>query len=321
MVNPCLTMFGYTTDKINFHPEEEMQRTSPNALVAVALLAIGLAFVSRPSLAVCGSGASRVDASCYNGDPQAAVRDALASDRPLFLPRGSYPISRTLVIDYVAHAGTGFLLISDGATIDGTGIAKAPVLAVKCSGGTTAAPKSCFYFHQQGTLFVNGNSNTWAFELGADDFSDAHNSVKLDHLIVNNAGPLGAALNYVLNADAFIVADSGDGPSDFHVGLALNQVQFSTIRGAASAKNGWALWLGGGYTIANTIQGIDLEESLWCVVNDSRTSAHNTLISPYLNCRYGVMSSNGDGNVLLNPLFAGATAVATQISAGFKVMQ
>src|SRR5215469_9140727 len=134
-------------------------------------------------------------------------------------------------------------------------------------------------------------------------------------------GAVGAALNYVLNADAFIVADSGDGPSDFHVGLALNQVQFSTIRGAASARNGWALWLGGGYTIANTIQGIDLEESLWCVVNDSRTSAHNTFISPYLNCPYGLMSTNGDGNVLLNPLFAGATAVPTQITAGFKIMQ
>lgn len=298
-----------------------MQRISPNTLATALFTALLLVPAARPSLAACGSDANQVDASCYNGDLQAAVRDALASDRPLFPPRGKYPISQPLVIDYAANADTGFLLISDGATIDGTRIAKAPVLTVKCSGGTPAAPKSCFYFHQQGTLFVNGNSNTWAFELGTDDFSDAHNSVKLDHLIVNNAGPWGAALNYVLNADAFIVADSGDGPSDFHVGLALNQVQFSTIRGAASARNGWALWLGGGYTIANTIQGIDLEESLWCVVNDSRTSARNTLISPYLNCRYSVMSSNGDGNMLLNPLFAGATAVPTQISAGFKVMQ
>jgi hypothetical protein len=298
-----------------------MRRTFLNVFVASALMAMLLVLAVRPSMGACGSDTSQVDARCYNGDLQAAVRDALASNRPLYMPRGKYPISQPLVIDYATHADTGFLLISDGATIDGTGIAKAPVLTVKCSGGTTAAPKSCFYFHQQGTLFINGNSNTWAFELGVDDFSDAHNSVKLDHLIVNNAGPWGAALNYVLNADAFIVADSGDGPSDFHVGLALNQVQFSTIRGAASAKNGWALWLGGGYTIANTIQGIDLEESLWCVVNDSRTSAHNTLISPYFNCRYGVMSSNGDGNVLVNPLFAGATAVPTQISAGFKVMQ
>src|SRR5215469_3015015 len=298
-----------------------MQRTSPNAFAVAFAAAMLVVLAPCPSLASCRSDADQIDASCYNGDLQSAIRDALALDHPLYLPRGIYPTSQPLVIDYTEHAGTGFLLISDGATIDGTGIATAPVLSVKCSGGTPAAPKSCFYFHQQGTLFLNGNSNTWAFELGVDDFSDAHNSVKIDHLIVNNAGPGGAELNYVLNADAFIVADSGDAPGNLHVGLALNQVQFSTIRGAASAKNGWALWLGGGYTIANTIQGIDLEESLWCVVNDSRTSAHNTFISPYLNCPYGLMSTNGDGNVLLNPLFAGATAVPTQITAGFKIMQ
>lgn len=297
-----------------------MQKASRSTLAA-ALLAAVLVLAPRASLAACGSDANQIDASCYNGDLQSAIRDALARDRPLYLPRGSYVITQPLVIDYAAHADTGFLLIADGATIDGTAIAAAPVLAVKCSGGTPAAPKSCFYFHQQGTLFVNGNSNTWAFEIGAEDFSDAHNSVKIDHLVVNNAGPWGAELNYVLNADAFIVADAGPAPTGSHVGLALNQVQFSTIRGAASAKNGWALWLGSGYTIANTFQGIDLEEAQSCLVNNSPASARNTFISPYLNCPYGLTSTNGDGNVLLNPLFAGATEVPMQITAGFKIIQ
>jgi hypothetical protein len=298
-----------------------MQIIASHTVAAAALATMLLGLTARPVLAACGADASRVDASCYNGDLQAAVGDALASGRPLYLPRATYRISRPLVIDYAGQADTGFLLISDGATIDGTGIPTTPVLTVKCSGGTRAAPKSCFYFHQQGTLLVNGNSNTWAVEFGNDDFSDAHNSIKIDHLIVNNAGPWGVALNYVLNADAFIVADAGDGPRDFHVGLALNQVQFSTIRGAATAKNGWALWLGGGYTMANTIQGIDLEESLRCVVSDSPTSARNTFIAPYLNCPYGVMSFNGDNNLLLNPLFGGATVVSTQIAGGFNLMQ
>jgi len=297
-----------------------MQRIFSHALAAAGLATMLLGLAARPGLAACGSDAGQVDASCYNGDLQAAVRDALATGRPLYLPHGIYRIGRPLVIDYAGQAATGFLLISDGATIDGTSIPATPVLTVKCSGGTPAAPKNCFYFHQQGTLFVNGNSNTWAVEFGNDDFSDAHNSIKLDHLIVNNAGPWGVALNYVLNADAFIVADAGEGPSDFHVGLALNQVQFSTIRGAASAKNGWALWLGGGYTIANTIQGIDLEESYQCVVSDSPTSARNTFISPYLNCPYGVMSFNGDNNLLLNPMFGGATVVSTTIAGGFNMM-
>ena len=111
--------------------------------------------------------------------------------------------------------------------------------------------------------------------LGADDFSDAHNSVKIDHLIVNNAaaGIGGVLLNYVLNADAFIVADAGRGG----YGLGLNQVQFSRISGAASSTGGWGMWLGSGYTIANTIQGIDLEESEWCLVNTSASSAATRL--------------------------------------------
>jgi len=296
-----------------------MQRTSPNAFAVAFAAAMLVVLAPCPSLASCRSDADQIDASCYNGDLQSAIRDALALDHPLYLPRGIYPTSQPLVIDYTEHAGTGFLLISDGATIDGTGIATAPVLSVKCSGGTPAAPKSCFYFHQQGTLFLNGNSNTWAFELGVDDFSDAHNSVKIDHLIVNNAGAGsgGVLLNYVLNADASIVADAGRGG----YGLGLNQVQFSRISGAASSTGGWGMWLGSGYTIANTIQGIDLEESEWCLVNTSASSARNTFVSPYLNCVGGVYSAAGTDNILLNPLFGGATQDPTQISAGFKVTQ
>src|SRR5271166_3997226 len=174
---------------------------------------------------------------------------------------------------------------------------------------------------QTGTLFVYANSNTWAVDIGNEDFSDAQNSIKIDHLIVTNSGPLGVALNYVLNADAFIVADAGPGQGTLHVGLGLTQVQFSTLRGAASTVDGWAMWLGGGYNIANTIQGFDFEGSQWCLVNTSPSSASNTFVSPYLNCLGGVNSASGSGNVLLNPLFGGATQIPTAITAGFKVMQ
>jgi hypothetical protein len=112
---------------------------------AAVLAALLVGLTALPSHADCGSLATEVDARCYSNNLQAAVDDALSSDRPLVLPRGTYRISRPLVIDYSAHAGTGFELISRGAIIDGTSISDAPALKILCSGGSRAAPKSCFY--------------------------------------------------------------------------------------------------------------------------------------------------------------------------------
>ena len=100
--------------------------------------------------------------------------------------------------------------------------------------GTPDDPTGCFYFQIQGTLFVNANTSAAAVRFGLNDFSDAHNSAKIDRLIVNNAGPGWAVrLNYILNADIFAVAVSAGS-----VGLVMDQVQFSRISGAASATTG-----------------------------------------------------------------------------------
>lgn len=149
-------------------------------------LAALLAAVFRPALASDrGPQADEVNARCY-ASLQDAVDTAFATDRPLVLPRGTY--SGPLVIDHSSRAGTGFELISRGATINGP-------LTIQCSA-------DCFYFHQEGTLLVNANVPGFSVTIGKPDFSDAHNSIKLDHLVVNNSGSGGAVqLNYVLNAD------------------------------------------------------------------------------------------------------------------------
>ena len=48
------------------------------------------------------------------------------------------------------------------------------------------SPADCFYFKEEGTLFVLADTPDYAVVIGNDDFSDAHNSIKLDHLNVNN---------------------------------------------------------------------------------------------------------------------------------------
>jgi hypothetical protein len=309
---------------------------STHQLKAVAFAAILLAAADAAALA-CDQTTVNVthqaDVTCYGaagtggGDDSRAINRAasVAVKRhvPLVLPAGGYSVTSPISIDYATAYDTGIEIISQGAIIDGTAVTGAPVFHIYCSGGSPAHPTGCFYLHLSGTLFIYANSpGEWAVVLGTYDFSDAHNSVKIDHLIVNNAAVAGGGmlLNYVLNADAFIVADVGRAG----YGLGLNQVQFSRISGAASSTAGWAMWLGTGhtiYTISNTIQGFDLEESKWCLVNTSPSSARNTFVSPYLNCIGGVYSVAGSDNVLLNPLFGGATQIPTRVSAGFKVMQ
>src|SRR5271165_3288162 len=272
---------------------------------------------------------SWIDVRCYGaaGDDTSddttainrALAAALAADEPLFLPHGTFRITQTLTIDYAINAGTGFRLISMGAAIDGKSITTQPVLNILCSGGNAHAPKGCFYFNEQGTLFVYANTDRYAVVIGQPDFSDAHNSIKIDHLIVNNANPGsgggGLQLNYVLNAQIFAVADSAGGAA----GIALEQTQTSHIGGAGSANaaGGAGLLIENGYSFANTIDAIDLEVAPTCLVISSPNAAHNTFISPYMACTTAVDATAGNTIELVNPLFAGN--VKTQFAAAVGV--
>ena len=124
------------------------------------------------------------------------------------LTAGTYKVTSPIIIDTASQAGQGFRLISDGAVIDGRTIASGPVLQIQCGGGTTSGPTGCFYFRaSEGALFVNGNTPAYVVVVGNTDFSDAHNSAKFDHLIVNNANTApaggGCQFNYVLELVTF----------------------------------------------------------------------------------------------------------------------
>src|SRR5439155_25355598 len=183
---------------------------------------------------------------------------------------------------------------------EGRKIAEGPVLQVKCSGGTASSPTGCFYFKQEGTLFVNANTPAYAVVIGKTDFSDAHNSGKLDRLVVNNASTAAAAgglqLNYVLDSDIFAIADSAGGAA----GLALEQTQFSRISGAgsAAASGGSSLLLEQGYKYANTIFAFDMEVSPTCLRITANHDGMNSFISPYFACTTAVDATASAHNVL-----------------------
>jgi len=245
--------------------------------------------ISGPARAAdCSAQAEMVDVTCY-ATVQEAANAAISLDRPLLLPRGSY--QGPLTIDYTAHAGTGFELISHGATIYGG-------LTIECSG-------SCFYFHQEGTLFIDGQVPGYLVTVGKADFSDAHNSIKIDHMIVNNGGSGGAVqLNYVLNADLFIVANTaGQG-----AGLDIRQLQFSTLKGATSSSQGYSMVIEDGYVIANSFQNIDQEASPSCLAMTSPHANGNLWLSVYQDCpALGVLSRSAlTGNVGVGGVTGGA---------------
>ena len=284
------------------------RRSRPETAIAAAaswvslaiLAAILLVITASPTRADCNP-AGRIDASCY-ANLQDATTAAIAANEPLWLPAGTYRLDRELVIDYAPLADTGFRIISDGAVIDATAT-RQRAMTITCSGGTPDNPKGCFYFHIQGTLFVNANFPGAAFRFGLNDFSDAHNSAKIDHLIANNAGSgYAVRLNYVLNANIFTVAVSAG-----TAGLVMDQVQFSSISGAASATTGTAMLIERGYTMANTIQAIDLEVAQTCLAITSPSANHNTFVSPYFVCPTAVAATSGASNLLFNPLYGGGT--------------
>jgi hypothetical protein len=206
--------------------------------------------------------------------------------------------------------------------LDGRTIASGDVLRVECSGGTPLSPANCFYFRAEGTLFINASTPDYAVRIGKPDFSDAHNSIKLDHLVVNNASTASAAgalqLNYVLDSDIFAIADSAGGAA----GLALEQVQFSRISGAgtAAATGGTALLLENGFNFANTVFAFDMEASPTCLGITFPHDGQNSFVSPYFACATAVNATASNRNVLINPTYAGSVVNRGPQSTGIQIV-
>jgi Pectate lyase superfamily protein len=250
------------------------------------------------------------------------ISTAITNNWPVHLPAGTYKVSSQITIDYAGQASKGFRLISEGAVIDGRTIANGPVLQIQCGGGVIGNPTGCFYFKEEGTLFVNGNTPTYTVVLGKGDFSDAHNSAKIDHLIVNNANTAatagGCQFNYLLDSDVYAVCVSAGGGA----GLALEQVQFTRISGAGTAEGsgGRGLVLENGYNFSNTFLALDLEVSPTCLSITFNHNGLNSFVSPYFNCTTAVSATASTNNVLLNPNYGGATVNYGPLSGGISVI-
>ncbi len=275
----------------------------------------------RPWVDVRCNGAIGNDSHDDTSAIQSTINSAITNNWPVHLPAGTYKITSQLTIDYAGQASNGFRLISQGAVIDGRTIAAGPVLQIQCGGGTPSSPTGCFYFKEEGTLFVDANAPAYAVVFGKPDFSDAHNSAKIDHLIVNNSSSNAAAgacqFNYVLDSDIFAVCDTIGGAA----GMAFEQTQFSRISGAgtAAAPGGRSVVLENGYNFSNTFSGLDLEVSPTCLSITFNHNGLNTFVSPYFDCVTAVNSTASVGNTLVNPNYGGDVVNFGPNSAGVSV--
>ena len=277
------------------------------------------------------SGRPWLDVSCYGavGDDvhddtaaiQTAINNAIAHDWPVHMPAGTYKVSSTLIIDYSGQAANGFRLISRGAVIDGRPLSSGPVVQIQCGGGSVSSPTGCFYFKEEGLLSINANVPGYAFVLGKPDLSDGHNSLKIDHLVVNNANTSSAAggceFNYVLDSDIYAVCDSAGGAA----GMAFEQLQFSRVSGAATAAaaGGRSIVLENGYNFSNTFFGLDLEVSPTCLSITFNHNGLNTFVSPYFDCLTAVNATASVGNTLINPNYGGSVVNYGPNSVGISV--
>src|SRR5215471_6230580 len=299
--------------------------------------------ISGPSLDIAGqstlqgdvvmcSGSPWIDVRCNgaigdgNHDDTAAINatiaTAITNGRPVHFSPGTYKVTSQITVDYAGQASSGLRLISGGAVIDGRTIVSGPVLQIQCSGGTAGSPTGCFYFKEEGTLFVNGHTTSYAVVFGKPDFSDAHNSARIDHLIVNNAstaaGAGGCQFNYVLDSDLYAVCVSSGGAA----GLAFEQIQFSRISGAGTAEGtgGRGVVLENGYNFSNTFFALDLEVSPTCLSITFNHNGLNSFVSPYFDCTTAVNATASVGNVLINPNYGGNTINYGPLATGVSVI-
>jgi hypothetical protein len=304
---------GFSPSPGNF---STLSTTGTASLGGDALMCSG-----RPWVDVRCNGAVGDDVHDDTSAIQTTINSGIANNWPVHLPAGTYKVSSGLVIDYAGQASNGFRLISRGAIIDGRGISTGPVLQIQCSGGGPSNPTGCFYFKEEGTLFVNANAPGYAFVLGRPDFSDAHNSIKIDHLVVNNANTSSSAgacqFNYVLDSDIYAVCDAAGGAA----GMAFEQTQFSRISGAATAAGvgGRSIVLENGYNFSNTFLALDLEVSPVCLSITFDHNGLNTFVSPYFDCSTAVNATASLANTLINPNYGGAVVNYGPSSTGISV--
>ena len=124
----------------------------------------------RPWIDVRCNGAVGDDSHDDTAAINSTISTAITNNWPVHIPAGTYKVTSPISIDYAGQAAKGFRLISEAATIDGRTVASGPVLQIQCSGGSPASPAGCFYFKEEGSLFVSAGTPAYAVVLGKTDF-------------------------------------------------------------------------------------------------------------------------------------------------------
>jgi hypothetical protein len=305
VVNGWAVQFGNLTYKVTgrLTLDYQTRATTGIRLLSTGARLDGRTIAAGPVLQVqCSGGTPGAPTDCFYFRQEGTL-SVLAQSGPETLATLSFSYSAGTTVLGVSTTAPFYVGQTVWVDLSGGGSFAAPITAV--GAGTITL---------QTGLSGNANVNavvwrpSYAVVLGKPDFSDAHNALKLDHLLVNNggnsAGAGGCQFNYVLDSDIWAVCDTAGGAA----GMALEQVQFSRISGSgtAAATGGRGLVIENGYNNSNTFFGLDLETSPICLSITGIHDGMNTFVSPYFACNTAVEATGSTHNLLINPTYAGS---------------
>jgi hypothetical protein len=237
-----------------------------------------------------------------------AFAAALAARRPLYLPAGRYRLDTPIDWDIGALARVGISVFGDGpllSALDFVSAGDGPDLLLHCS----AADRASFY-SQLHDFGVQGHGSGPVLQIGRDDFSDAHNGIRLERMVINaDGGGPALTLNSVCNAHVDVVANAGGVKRG--IALRLCQTALSTFSGAQGHAS-VGTWMGDGYNFGNVFTAIDYEVLGTGVSIAGVNCARNTWIGGTLaNLDWGFDCTAGHDNraININPAITGRQLV------------
>ena len=137
------------------------QSADPRSTSAASLLC-RVKWSCAPGIRRIGCGSERRHVGDGDHDDASAISAtisaAITNGWPVPFPTGASKVASKIVLDYAGQASKGLRLISEGAVIDGETISSGPVLQNRMRRRLDTSPTGCFYFKQEGTLFINGNT-------------------------------------------------------------------------------------------------------------------------------------------------------------------
>lgn len=252
-----------------------------------------------------------------------AIKTSLATKQKLYIPSGTYRLSRNLCTELGNYTSQGVYIEGEGELITRL------VFDAGFGWIIRGNPGQDIVFGKIENLSVHGNTPGITMIFGRPDFSDPINEFKLLDVFITNSSPAGTAialqLNHFVNGHVRAVVNGGgfDVPTKTGSGfcaLDLRQCIGTNFYGSYGLSS-HGIILRDGFNLSNVFHAIDLEAStinVWIV--NSTTQSNIWLAGMNALAQTGVIASAGAKNIFdtINFNGVGTPSIITGSSATLR---